>query len=231
MAFRALLRGPFEPALGNTIPVPYGPRPGQPQRIKHMIITDRQGRSNTVLSLEVLSRMRGTPQLRVWAWGLVSIVALLSACAHANKRAQSAPTTRPDSAVVRLPRAAYLVALDSSLHRVRGVASRVWIDGVEPLPFTSEDLAGRQAQRGNGDATCPGEAFLRFGAPTQQPDGRILLHVVEGAGVPPRGVVGHVYFFRCAGGTCRLEDDGQLEEDYMRTCGPGVGPVNSQGHG
>jgi hypothetical protein len=166
--------------------------------------------------------MRWTSQLRVWASGLVSTAALLSACAHANTRAQTAPATRANSAVVRLPRAAYLVALDSSLHRVRGVASSVWIDGVEPLPFTAEDLAVRQAQRGNGDVTCPREASLRFGAPTQQPDGRILLHVVEAAAVPPGWIVGHVYSFRCPGETCRLEDDGQLEEDYLRTCGPGI---------
>ena len=166
--------------------------------------------------------MRWTSQLRVWAAGLVSTAALLNACAHVNKQAQTAPATRADSAVVALPRAAYLVALDSSLSRIRGVASTVWIDGVEPLPFTAEDLATRQAHRGNGDATCPGKASLRFGAPTQQPDGRILLHVVEATAVPPGWIAGHVYFFRCEGPTCRLEGDGQLEEDYLRTCGAGA---------
>jgi hypothetical protein len=165
--------------------------------------------------------MRWTSQRRVWASGLVSTAALLSACAHVNQRALTAPATRADSAVVLLPRAAYLVALDSSLHRIRGAASRVWIDGEEPWPFTAEDLAVRQAQRGSGDDRCPGEASLRFGAPTQQPDGRILLHVVEAAAAPG-WIAGHVYFFRCAGATCRLVDDGELEEDYLRTCGPGT---------
>jgi hypothetical protein len=166
--------------------------------------------------------MTCAPRRRVWQLGPMCTAALLIACTHTNVRAPTTHASRLDTAVARLPRTAYLVALDSSLLRVRGVSQQVWVDGAEPLPITAEDLKTRQAKWGNGEATCSGQASIKFGAPSQQPDGRILLHVIEAAAMPPGWIVGHVYFFRCDRATCRLEHDGQLEEDYLRTCGAGV---------
>jgi hypothetical protein len=121
---------------------------------------------------------------------------------------------------VQLPRTAYLMALDASLPRVRGTSPRVWVTGEGPLPITAEDLRTRQARAGNEDETCTGEASITFGIPSQQRDGRILLHVIEARAAAP--AVGHLYFFRCNGATCHLEHDGQLEEDYILICPLGI---------
>jgi hypothetical protein len=142
--------------------------------------------------------------------------ALLIACAQTKARSPTTPASASDSAVVQLPRTAYLMALDASLPRVRGRSPRVLVIGEGALPITAEDLKTRQAVAGNVHEACPKEASITFGIPTQQPDGRILLHVIEDA--PPIPPLGHIYLFRCNGATCRLERDGQLEEDYIRAC-------------
>jgi hypothetical protein len=85
------------------------------------------------------------------------------------------------------------------------------------LPITPEDLRTRQALAGHQDPTCPWEASITFGIPSQQRDGRILLHVIE-EGAAPKQAVEHLYFFRCNDASCRLERDDQLEEGYTRLC-------------
>jgi hypothetical protein len=162
--------------------------------------------------------MTWAPRLRIWPKSMCT-AALLIACAQTKARSAITPASASDSAVVQLPRTAYLLALDASLPRVRGRSPRVLVTGEGPLPITAEDLKTRQALAGNADATCAKEASITFGTPSQQPDGRILLHVIEDA--PPGRPVGHIYFFRCNGATCRLEGDGQLEEDYIRICNLG----------
>jgi hypothetical protein len=166
--------------------------------------------------------MTGRLAWRPRGLSVLCISLLLSASILACDPSDAAAQARSDSGAALLPRAAYLLALDSSLSRVRHGAPRVWVSDLEPFPFTAQDMESRQALRGNGDATCPGEASVSFDTPTRRPDGRISLHVVEKTPVPPGWTLGHLYMFRCADGACRLEGDGQLEEDFVRTCGPGV---------
>ena len=164
--------------------------------------------------------MTCAPRLRVWPTS-VCTAALLIACAQTKARSPLTPASSSDSAVVQLPRMAYLMALDSSLPRVRGTSPRVWVTGEGALPISAEDLRTRQALAGNKGATCTEEPSITFGIPTQQRDGRIMLHVTEAA-TAPRRAVGHLYFFRCNGSNCRLVRDGQLEEDYIFLCPLGM---------
>jgi hypothetical protein len=163
--------------------------------------------------------MTCAPRLRVWPKSMCT-AALLIACAQTKARSPITPASVSDSAVVQLPRTAYLMALDASLPRVRERSPRVLVIGEGPLPITAEDLKTRHALAGNADEACPKEASITFGIPTQHRGGRILLHVIEDA--PPVRPVGHIYLFRCNGATCRLERDGQLEEDYIRGCPLGM---------
>jgi hypothetical protein len=163
--------------------------------------------------------MTCAPRLRIWP-KLLCTAALLIACTQAKAGSPISPASVSDSAVVQLPRTAYLMALDASLPRVRRRSPRVLVIGEGPLPITAEDLKTRQALAGNVHEACPKEASITFGIPTQQPDGRILLHVIEDA--PPVPPLGHIYLFRCNGATCRLERDDQLEEDYIRFCPLGM---------
>jgi hypothetical protein len=163
--------------------------------------------------------MTCAPRLRIWRKSLCT-AALLIACAQTKARPAITPASASDSAVVQLPRTAYLMALDASLPRVKGRSPRVLVIGEGALPIMAEDLKTRHALAGNAHEACPKEPSITFGIPTQQPDGRILLHVIEDA--PPVQPLGHIYLFRCNGATCRLERDGQLEETYIRACPMGM---------
>ena len=164
--------------------------------------------------------MTCAPRRPVWPTSVCTAV-LLIACAQAKAPSPVTSASAPDSVVVQLPRAAYLMALDASVPRVRGKSPRVLVTGEGALPITAEDLKTRLAIAGNKDVPCPVEPSITFGMPTQQRDGRIMLHVIEEAAAPRRAV-GHLYFFRCNDATCRLVRDGPLEEDYLLICPLGM---------
>jgi hypothetical protein len=114
------------------------------------------------------------------------------------------------------------MALDASLPSVQPGATRIQIYPADSLPFTEEDLASRGLQRGwTKWFACQGDAALTYRAPYPVANDRIRLEVVE-VSIPKGYTIGHIYHFRCESGTCRAEYDGQLEEDYILTCGPGV---------
>jgi hypothetical protein len=154
---------------------------------------------------------------RFGKWLAFAVVAqcLVAACARRNSHSGD---TRGVTAAPLLPRVAYLIALDSSLPRVRPAASRVLIYSADSrLPFTAEDLRRRRLKLAESASVCAGEAALWFHAPQRQENEAIRLDVVEVTG--QSGLAGgRSYLFRCSMEACRLEDNGPLNSDYMVGC-------------
>src|SRR5689334_18676004 len=120
--------------------------------------------------------MTCAPRVRIGPKSMCT-AALLIACAQTKAGSPIVPASVSDSAVVQLPRTAYLMVLDASLPRVRRKSPRVLVIGEGPVPITAEDSKTRQALAGNVHEACPKEPSITFGIPTQQRDGRIL-HVI-----------------------------------------------------
>ena len=140
---------------------------------------------------------------------------LVGACARGNSQPK---VDAGSTETALLPRAAYLLALDSTLVRLGAGGKRVFISSADShLPFTAEDLRARKVKSREDTCVRAGEAALWFLAPQRQDNGHIRLDVVEAT--DQSGMAGgRSYIFRCTTGSCRLEDTAQLNSDYLVGC-------------
>jgi hypothetical protein len=145
-------------------------------------------------------------------------VALLVHCAPQLSTNVAPPATPTEMEALSLSRESYLLALDSSLAKLRPGRDRVLVHGLDKaLPFTAEDLRRRGAEFTPEASVCPGQAALWFKPPRHRDDGRIELEVVEASG--RQGFAGsHVYIFRCDDGECQLHQALPGNGDYLAGC-------------
>jgi hypothetical protein len=150
--------------------------------------------------------------------GTLAGLCLLFACARKQPPPVALNVSQADTTVAGLPRSAYLIALDSSLPRVRTGGKRVFVHSGDWFwPLTSEDLRVRRLERKNDTSVCAGEAVLWFQVPQRGDNGQLRLDIVEASGAS--GLAGgHAYLFRCTVEACRLENQAPLNSDYLVGC-------------
>jgi hypothetical protein len=139
----------------------------------------------------------------------------LTGCASRNSQNPHVPQAAVGDG---LPRAAYLVALDSSLARIGASGKRILIHGAEAgSRLTAEDLRIRKLTLSERPSVCPGEAALWFQRPERFENGQIRLDVVEAT--ERSGLAGgRSYLFRCAAAACHLEGSDALNSDHLVGC-------------
>ena len=126
----------------------------------------------------------------------VGALVVLGNCAP--RQATETPPS-PDALVSQatlLPRAIYLLTLDSLLARAHAETNPTFVQGA--LPVTWADLKSRYVQYKEDRGVCPGETGLWFLPPERRDAGTVELEVVEAFG--NHGLAGsRVFVFRRSG--------------------------------